>query len=60
MLQGIKLYQKLAPFNNEPSARRERGKACTILIDVRAEYNLKEGESCPKARKRKLWIINTT
>jgi hypothetical protein len=30
------------------------GKARTILIDVRAESNLKEGELCPKARKRKL------
>jgi hypothetical protein len=31
-----------------------------ILIDGRAESNLKEGELCPKARTRKLWIINTT
>jgi hypothetical protein len=36
------------------------GKARAILIDARAESNLEEGELCPKARKRKLWIINAT
>ncbi len=36
------------------------GKVRAILIAVRAESNLEEGELCPKARKRKLWIINAT
>jgi hypothetical protein len=33
-------------------------KVRAILIEVRAESILKEDELCPKARKRKLWIIN--
>jgi hypothetical protein len=32
----------------------------SILIDARVESNLEKGKLCPKARKRKAWIINAT